>query len=259
MNKTYNPEFLINYIEVIAALAPVLVASDDITEVFLAQVDNIVEKVTEFIQTPYVSVNSSSNKDASIALIQKEGSFQITPNEVWYLKMFSFGNTDVEGATSWNGAARVASSFKLGVAVREGIDQGQIETCCTLGGSCWICSSFPDALVLSSTYLHNLSTFFYLHNTGFTYNEYGTFWKKGGCVPGWGKLEQNSSFLNQESKHYYIYDLLGKLHFSGEVSSLDLNNFLRAEIFNKQLSSGIYLLSVVSKDGKHYSQKIFIP
>jgi len=134
--KYFNVDFIINIVELIGTIAPILMAGDAAAVVAEPLIDEIVDDVTALIQTPLFLVSGTTDKDNNMALINQEGTFQITPNVVWYLKMFSFGRTEVEGATSWNGAARIVSAFRLGVSIRAGIDSGQPSTCCTLGGSC---------------------------------------------------------------------------------------------------------------------------
>lgn len=96
-NSTFNVDFIINYIQILGTLAPVLLAGDNAGTVFIPLIDELVDQVSYLIQTPILLVSGSSAKDKTAALINKQGSFTITPNETWYLKLFSFGNTKVEG------------------------------------------------------------------------------------------------------------------------------------------------------------------
>ena len=101
---------------------------------------------------------------------------------------------------------------------------------------------------------NNLNTFFFLHNTGFTFNEYGSYWSDNGCLG--GKVEDGLESFRDDRK-YLIYDLNGKEVLSGDISSyMDFANF-KFEV-KEQLRAGVYLFKMFFSDGHHSTEKIII-
>jgi hypothetical protein len=141
---------------------------------------DVTPKIKTAIKTPakFISGNGGT-KDEPSTLINQKGIYPLKPNTPTYFRLYSFGNLNVNGFTSWNNTARIVSDGNIAGAIWGGTPKDP--ACCSDQLGNWVATSISGAPMNLQGIKQDISNFMNLQNIPYNQTEAGFYVKSNNC------------------------------------------------------------------------------